>query len=267
VDKADSHLKADCQQLFSDILKMLPYEDFMQFKLERSYDDIISCLQLFYLARNASILRLKVKEKTEADLLQKPLYFKDGVRELLQGNYILESWRTAPDSADAYNDVVSMNQNLGLIAALILTIAIPQGLNTNGINEKSSGFEIAYLFFISVVSLTEGLAVLITTRNLIALNALEPENIKPYLSVAQSVLLLPIRLNFVAVLALFAALNLWAAAQNGFWLWFGFFFLIVCPTVFVFLKYTGAGIIHLYSVQPWRSHKEKIDKKKSCAPW
>jgi hypothetical protein len=181
----------------------------------------------------------------------------DGIREMLQGNYILESWRTSADASDAYNDVVSMNQNLGLIAALILTIAIPQGLNANGITDKSSGAEIAYLFCISVVSLTEGLAVLITTRNLIALNALDPENIKPYLSVAQSVLLMPIRLNFVAVLALFAALNLWAVAQNGIWLWLGFFLLIVCPTLFVFLRTTGAGIMHLYTVQPWRSRKKK----------
>lgn len=139
----------------------------------------------------------------------------DGVREMIQGNYILESWRSSTDSTDAYNDVVSMNQNLGLIAALILTIAIPPGLAANGITDKSTFAEIAYLFCISVVSLTEGLAVLITTRNLIALNALEPENIKAYLSVAQSVLMIPIRLNFVAVLALFGALNMWAYAQNG----------------------------------------------------
>ena len=110
------------------------------------------------------------------------------------------------------------------------------------------------------MSLTEGLAVLVTTRNLIALNALEPENIKPYLAVAQSVLLLPIRLNFVAVLALFGALNLWCVAQNGFSLWLGFFLLIVVPTLWVFFKTTGAGIMHLYAVQPWRSRKKTIKK-------
>jgi hypothetical protein len=107
------------------------------------------------------------------------------------------------------------------------------------------------------VSLTEGLVVLVTTRNLIALNALEPDNVKPYLAVAQNVLLMPIRLNFIAVLALFAALNLWAYAQNGLYLWIGFFLLIQCPALFVYFHTAGSGIMHLHKVQPWRSRKKK----------
>jgi hypothetical protein len=109
------------------------------------------------------------------------------------------------------------------------------------------------------VSLTEGLAVLITTRNLIVLNALEPENIKPYLSVAQGVLLMPIRLNFVAVVALIAALNCWTFHQNGVYLWLGFFLLVCVPSVYIFLFAAGSSIKYLFLVQPWRTRKFYAD--------
>jgi len=252
------------QLLFADIFAMVPFSDSSRLHLTGEFDQLGTALKLFYCARNAALDRRRVKERAIKELLKTRGCFSDssfnvldGLRELLSNSYITESWRDKEDEVACYTSVVALSQNLGVVCALVLIISIPQGLSKNGITDKSSSAEIAYLFCISVVSLTEGLAVLITTRNLIALNALDPENIKPYLSVAQSVLLMPIRLNFVAVLALFAALNLWAVAQNGIWLWLGFFLLIVCPTLFVFLRTTGAGIMHLYTVQPWRSRKKK----------
>ena len=138
--------RAAAQELFAEILEMCPYQDFISYQLKGGYDEVGTCLQLFYCARNAAINNRLKRESTIKELHSEKGCFTcsnssfttwDGVREMIQGHYILESWRQAPDSLDAYNDVVAMNQNLGLIAALILTIAIPPGLAQNNITVYS----------------------------------------------------------------------------------------------------------------------------------
>ena len=146
VNSGSAEEKFAAQDLFAEILEMCPYQDFLRYQLQGSYDEIGTSLQLFYCARNAALYRRATRDALANELhsehgcfacKQSSFTVFDGVREMLQGNYILESWRQAPDAADAYNDVVALNQNLGLIAALILTIAIPQGLNANGITDQS----------------------------------------------------------------------------------------------------------------------------------
>ena len=254
------------QLLFADIFSMCSFSDSSRLRLTGGFDQLGTALKLFYCTRNAALERRRLKDRAIKELLKTRGCFSDssfnvldGLRELLTNSYLTESWRDKEDEVACYSSVVALSQNLTVVCALILTISIPQGLNKNGISDQSSAAEIAYLFCISVVSLTEGLAVLITTRNLIALNALEPENIKPYLSVAQSVLLLPIRLNFVAVVALIAALNCWTFHQNGVYLWLGFFLLVCVPCVYIFLFAAGSSIKYLFLVQPWRTRKFYAD--------
>jgi len=222
-DKTDD--KKDTQELFADLIEMIAMNKFVQFTGGGfQYDDIATCIKLYYTAwqttkqlQDDHEVQVKKFHKVKGCLYSNRFNSLDGLREMLKGNYIVENWKENNDHSDAYNDVISLNQNVGLIAALILTIAIPLVITPDiEITDESTNAEILYIFFVSVSAIIEGVTVLITTRNLIALNALDLTNIKEYLMVAADTLMVPVRLNFIAVCALFAALNLWAYIQSGF---------------------------------------------------
>jgi hypothetical protein len=113
-----------------------------------------------------------------------------------------------------------------------------------------------WLFFIALATITESVCLLVAIRNLIVLNLVESHNASEFMGKGSDVMLMPVRLNFVAVLATFLALNFFSIYSYGQLNWLGFLIIIIIPCVVIMLHSIGAGIAVLHSTQPW--HREKF---------
>ena len=186
-----------------------------------------------------------------------------GVLSMLTGDYIVESWHANEDDGDLISDVANLNTQVGLISALILTVVIPlytaqAPINGTPEDEKYPTEPIAqcWLFFIALATLAESVCLLVAIRNLIVLNLVENHNASEFMRKGSDVMLMPVRLNFVAVLATFLALNFFSIYSYGQLNWLGFLIIIIIPCVIIMLHSIGAGIAALHSTQPW--HREKF---------
>jgi len=186
-----------------------------------------------------------------------------GVVSMLIGDYIVESWLANEDDGDLISDVANLNTQVGLISALILTVVIPlytaqAPINGTPEDEKYPTEPIAqcWLFFIALATLAESVCLLVAIRNLIVLNLVENHNASEFMRKGADVMLMPVRLNFVAVLATFLALNFFSIYSYGQLNWLGFLIIIIIPCVIIMLHSIGAGIAALHSTQPW--HREKF---------
>lgn len=186
-----------------------------------------------------------------------------GVLSMLTADYIVESWRANEDDGDLISDVANLNTQVGLISALILTVVIPlytaqAPINGTPEDEKYPTEPIAqcWLFFIALATLAESVCLLVAIRNLIVLNLVENHNASEFMGKGSDVMLMPVRLNFVAVLATFLALNFFSIYSYGQLNWLGFLIIIIIPCVIIMLHSIGAGIAALHSTQPW--HREKF---------
>jgi len=201
-----------------------------------------------------------------------------GVVSMLIGDYIVESWLANEDDGDLISDVANLNTQVGLISALILTVVIPlytgqAPINGSPVDGEYPSDPIAqcWLFFIALATITESVCLLVAIRNLIVLNLVECHNASEFMLKGAGVMLMPVRLNFVAVLATFLALNFFSIYSYGNTNWLGFLIIIIIPCVLVMLHSIGAGIAAFHSTQPWhrKAFWEKLYKKYEnfqCAP-
>jgi len=120
-----------------------------------------------------------------------------------------------------------------------------------------------WLFFIALATITESVCLLVAIRNLIVLNLVESHNASEFMLKGAGVMLMPVRLNFVAVLATFLALNFFSIYSYGETNWLGFLIIIIIPCVLVMLHSIGAGIAAFHSTQPWhrKAFWEKLYRK------
>ncbi len=108
----------------------------------------------------------------------------------------------------------------------------------------------------------ESASVLLCVRNIVVLHLVHHENISNYVTLASEYLIAPIRFNFIAIVALIAALAIYAFWQFQWLTGFIFVFGIILPAVISFLHSTAAGIKALYEVQPWSDSEITLTKAK-----
>ena len=205
---------------------------------------------------------LRIRDEYVKELRNLESYgWVSGVWSMLSGDYILESWMANEDDSDLISDAANLNTQVGLISALILTVVIPLYTGQSPINgtpeePPSDPYAECWLFFMALATITEAVCLLVAIRNLIVLNLVEQNNASEFMQESSGVMLAPVRLNFIAVLSTFLALNFFSVYSYGLDNWFAFFFIIIVPCLFVMLKSIGSGIQGFHKVQPW--HREKF---------
>lgn len=179
----------------------------------------------------------------------------NGFLSLMSNEYIAESWKHNLDVTDLTEDIVTVNSNLALLSALIVTLAVPLYGQSNdtitmGWYDKDYGICL-YLYGIVSCAIFELACLLIATTNIVTVNLIEKKNLKEFVNASIVILLLPMRLNIFGCAALFIALLSYGYSIFGRDFLFYFLFILAAPSVFLMFYAMSYGIKILYINQPW----------------
>ena len=151
------------------------------------------------------------------------------------------------------NDIVTVNANLALLGALLVTLAFPlytAGSVTDAWFESDYGI-IIYLYGVIGCGVFESTCLLIAIRNIVAINLIQTKNMKSFVKSSTKSLLLPISLNMLGVLSLLIALLAYGYSVLGQNFFTFFLLILVIPSV-VLLFYVNSTVVKdIYRTQPW----------------
>jgi len=94
-------------------------------------------------------------------------------------------------------------------------------------------------------------SLLIAVRNIVAINLLEMQHLKLFVSTSTKLLLLPISLNIFGVFSLVAAFMGYAYSELKTVFFCIFVLLMGLPGILLAFGVTSKGIQNMYSCQPW----------------
>ena len=193
------------------------------------------------------------------------------LRSALTYGFAFDNWRCNPDPADMQQDIVSTNENLSVVAALILSFAFPtllsddsytnfyvdaQGQPTGralGAGDGSAGGGVldvdapidtpvrhwlagGWMATLTAYLLTFSVCCLTTVvltaiRNINYVQLVHPDAMFVYLKLEHHALLLPARLMVLGLSSLVAVYLIWGLAKFG-----AFYFIAAASTTVVFLS-------------------------------
>ena len=177
----------------------------------------------------------------------------DGLKSLLTNKYISHSWDSNPDISDLANDIVTVNANLALLGALLVTLAFPlytAGSVTDAWYDSDYGI-IIYLYGVIGCGVFESTCLLIAIRNIVAINLIQTKNMKSFVKSSTKSLLLPISLNMLGVLSLLIALLAYGYSVLGQNFFTFFLIILVIPAVVLLFYVNSAVVKDIYRTQPW----------------
>lgn len=180
-----------------------------------------------------------------------------GIIDMFTGKYIVGCWRKNSDAEDLQGDIILMNANVALVGALISTISIPMFTAVNREEFTTSTCAYVYVFFVATCSVLEAVSVLICIRNLLLISLVDAENMEDFIRIANDVFVVPMRLNFLAVGCMGAALVCYALWQFDYQVTIVYSIIVNVPAIFVTGFYIGRGISDLNAVQGWEKEGEK----------
>jgi hypothetical protein len=186
----------------------------------------------------------------------------DGIKSMLSGDYVANSWQKNTNATDLQSDIVNTNTNLALVGALVLTFAFPMFTSVSS-DEVMTPLAALFAFFTATCGVLESVVVLLCIRNILVINLVEESNMDEYTKLAGDVMLLPTKLNFVAVLTMFLALVCFAFWQFYFLAVIVFAAFVLIPAVVVLVTSIGKGIRYFDAIQPWRKGDDAASTRRS----
>jgi hypothetical protein len=185
-----------------------------------------------------------------------------GMHDLFTGDYVVCSWLDNPDPVDLQSDIVTLNSNLATLGALILTIAIPMSLAVNNsMYITANPAMYAYVFMTYTCGFLEGISVLICIRNLVLVSLANPENISEFVKLSTGGLMMPTRLNFLAVLSMAGSLISYSMWQYDAQATIIFSLILIFPLISILLYYLGIGVRDLHAIQGYSAKQKNGNKK------
>lgn len=181
------------------------------------------------------------------------LGFFKAIMCMFKCDYVRASWHANDNSIDLQEDIVAICSNQALICALVLTITLPLLIESSAYIDENY-FAQFYTLFIGVASCAEAAAVLVCLRNLLAVKLVDEENVHKFTQLAHSALLLPNKLNVLAVNSTAVGLLLFGFWKFGPYRTLIFGVVAVVPNLYASNFYIAQGIQALHSVQPWDKH-------------
>lgn len=263
-------LDDDKMLLFSEMLKYIPssvHDMIFELNKDSKLGDDTLC-DLYTIAHEYKYLKLwEDYEKAQRSVLYEIDYKRyaqrftvfDGVLALLSNEYIKEAWAANEDDGDLANDIVTVNANLALLGALIVTLAFPLYTSSTLTEQWYDGDinVIIYLYGVIACGTFESTSLLIAIRNIIGVNLIETHNLKAFVKSSTKLLLLPITLNMLGVLSLLIALLCFGFSVLGSNFFLFFIVLLALPALFLIFYASGAIIKNIFKNQPWY-HKKNL---------
>ena len=182
----------------------------------------------------------------------------DGVKSMMSGNYVQNSWNTDDDAGSLRNDVIDVQTSLALIGSLVLTFAFPM---FTAISDANDTYMFMYAFFVAMTIVMESVCVLLSVRNIIVVSLVRSENMSDYVQLAAPTMLFPTRMNFFAVMSMLGALIFYGLSILSPFAVIGFCIVIIIPSVCYLLFHISSGIQALWVVQAWPDNKGKKAKQ------
>lgn len=265
-------LDDDKMLLFSEMLKYIPgsvHDMIFELNKDNKLGDDTLC-ELYTIAHEYNYMKLwEDYENAQRSILHEIDYKRysqsftvfDGVLALLSNEYIREAWAANEDDGDLANDIVTVNANLALLGALIVTLAFPLYTSSTLTEQWYDGDinVIIYLYGVIACGTFESTSLLIAIRNIIGVNLIETHNLKAFVKSSTKLLLLPITLNMLGVLSLLIALLCFGFSVLGSNFFLFFIVLLALPALFLIFYASGAIIKNIFKNQPWY-HKKNLTK-------
>lgn len=153
------------------------------------------------------------------------------------------------------SDYITFNN---LVGALILTMVIPMFTAVTGQEYRKSSRAFIYVLLLAICGVLEAISVLLCIRNLLVISLIDAENMTEFITISADILMMPMRINFVAVLSMVVSLLFYSLWQYGFNTTMVFFFAVILPCLLHLLHYIGKGIANFNAVQGWTTRKEEM---------
>jgi hypothetical protein len=257
-------------KLFSEMLKYIPgsvQDTILELNKDSKVVDDTLC-DLYTIAYDYNYMKLwEDYENAQRSILHEIDYKRysqsftvlDGILALLSNEYIREAWAANDDDSDLANDIVTVNANLALLGALIVTLAFPLYTGSTLTEQWYEGdINVSiYLYGVIACGVFESTSLLIAIRNIIGVNLIETHNLKAFVKSSTKLLLLPITLNMLGVVSLLIALLCFGYSVLGFNFFIFFLVLLAIPALLLILYVSGAVIKNIFQNQPWYHKNEK----------
>lgn len=231
------------------------YEQWLKHKIELNIDQIWKDYK--------GIDKLLTTEK-EYLLNNNKLSIYSALVNMITGDYVKRAWSNTEDPEVLANVVVSVNANLALTGALIVTLAFPiySEITPEDYAESDLGI-VFYAYGLLGCGVFESVALLVAVRNMIAVNLLKPENLRNYVIRSNGILLSPMGFNVIGITSLLIALLALSYRNQGDLFLIIFSMAIVFPGLVCIFGISAVGITHIYEVQPWHStHVDDVNDHK-----
>jgi len=186
------------------------------------------------------------------DSNHKSLGYFSALKSMANGDYIRKCWISNTSPSDLLDDIVYVSSNQALICALVLTISLPLFVESADFDPEIYAAQI-YTLFMGIATCAEAVAILVCLRNIMAVKMVEVHNIHKYTELAHNALLLPNKLNVLAVVSLIIALLTYGYWKFGTTRFVFFLVVVVIPSMTATNFYIACGIKALFAVQPWGS--------------
>lgn len=183
----------------------------------------------------------------------KRLSTRKALLSIVSGDYIRTSWMSNANPSDLQEDIVNISSNQALICALVLTISLPLFVQSSDFDHSGSYYSQIYTFFLGVATCAEAAAVLVCLRNILAVKIVELQHLHKFTELAHGALLLPNKLNVLAVVSLITGLLSYGFWKFGIYRFMIFMVAAVIPSAATTNFYIVHGLKALYAVQPWDS--------------
>lgn len=200
-----------------------------------------------YTLREVSLsAALKAKDKVEYSLsLQRALSM------IPSAEYVKTNWVKNHDYADLQQDIVNSNTNIGIIAALIFTLAAAQYVSFKQIGIQNQYLSYAYAICMSASAVIEGCVVLLCIRNINIVQVVELHNMHAFVVYAGDQLIIPMQANFYACFFFIFGFIFFTVDALG-WIATGVYTVVFFIPAAIFLQITIArGVQALNPVQPF----------------
>ena len=167
-----------------------------------------------------------------------PMTFSEAAGHVLSGGFVVDNWISNDDAENLADDVVQMNNNLALVAALLLSFSFPIFFSPDAYNDDPENWlAVAIMVTLSGSTVIFFTMVVVAIRTISVCQLVDARAMKTFVIISHNYILLPARLLVPGIMALMLACFFWV------WQIFG---LTICVSVF-FPMVIPAGLITFYN--------------------
>jgi hypothetical protein len=140
-----------------------------------------------------------------------PMTFWEAAGHVLSGGYVIDNWLSNENPEDLADDVVQMNNNLALVAALFLSFSFPIFFSPDAYNDDPENWlAVAIMVTMAFSTVCFFTMVVVAIRTISITQLVDAHAMKTFVIISHNYILLPARLLVPGVVGLLGASFFWA---------------------------------------------------------